>query len=867
MARAYARFFEQIPIDPAWERTIRGSAERGALVYVLRNASLVDYLALQHLTRRLGLPRIAFANELGPAIEPVSGRALLSWAGLASPRASAAARLRDAVTSGYSAVLFMKVPPSVLARAGQPGLRGRREGSELLATLVELQRRDDREIMLVPLTLLWSQRPERLGFSVVDTVFGPVDFPGEARASLQMLLNFRNTALRAGEPLSLREFLAHEASADDESVTRRLTYALLRRVERERRAVVGPMQKPADRLREEVLRSPKLQAIVRDLAGPGAEQRALLTEKARAMLRELQAEPDPQTLKGLELVADPLVEQLYAGVDVDLEGLERVRDAARRGTVILLPSHKSHVDYLLISYIFRKNALQAPIIAAGDNLSFFPLGPIFRRAGAFFIRRSFKGDRLYTAVVDAYIRRLIRDGFSLEFFLEGGRSRTGKLLAPKLGLLNMVVSAALSLEGRTVSFVPISIGYERMMEEGAYARELSGGAKRKEDVAALLKLGSVLREKYGRANVQFGRVISLAEVLQTQSSPGGVVSPAKRRALVMRLGHQAMSEINRVTAVTPGSLVAMALLCHRGRGLPHAELVDQCARLTRLVQRLGARTTPSLTGGRQGELRPHAIREAAIVYVRGGLVRQHVPGDTLTARGRARAKIYSGDDVIYSVADERRLSLDISKNLIIHLFVDRALIAVALLAPEGPPTPCAEVRERVHSLSRLFKLEFMFRADAPFDTIFDEVLADMQRVGELAIDGDLLGLGPGHEGLDGRGWITFYAAVMRNFIEGYRVAARTLRLLVRGPMLARDLVQRALRVGEQMYMAGEISRSEAVSQPIFENALGAFVDQGYLVKHDGKLALAESFASDLAAEAIEAKIASYLLRRSSEGHA
>lgn len=248
-------------------------------------------------------------------------------------------------------------------------------------------------------------------------------------------------------------------------------------------------------------------------------------------------------------------------------------------------------------------------------------------------------------------------------------------------------------------------------------------------------------------------------------------------------------------------------------------------------------------------------------------MRQHVPGDTLTARGRARAKIYSGDDVIYTVADERRLSLDISKNVIIHLFVDRALIAVALLAPEGPPTSRAEVRERVHSLSRLFKLEFMFRADAPFDTIFDEVLSDMQRVGELVVDGELVGLGPGHEGLDGRGWITFYAAVMRNFIEGYRVAARTLRLLVRGPMLARDLVQRALRVGEQMFMAGEISRSEAVIQPIFENAFDAFVDQGYLIKHDGKLVLAESFASDLATEAIEAKIAGYLLRRSGEGHA
>src|SRR4029077_1613919 len=123
-----------------------------------------------------------------------------------------------------------------------------------------------------------------------------------------------------------------------------------------------------------------------------------------------------------------------------------------------------------------KHGLASPVIAAGDNLAFFPLGPVFRRAGAFFIRRSFRGDKLYAVVVDAYIRRLLRDGYAIEFFLEGGRSRTGKLLPPQVGLLNMVVEAALGLGDRPVSFVPVSIGYERMMEETEFLRELSGEA-------------------------------------------------------------------------------------------------------------------------------------------------------------------------------------------------------------------------------------------------------------------------------------------------------------------------------------------------------------------------------------------------------
>lgn len=854
VGRVYERLLREIPVDDAWTRTLERAAARGAVVHLVRNVSLLDLLALDHLTRRFGLPRIGFANELG------------AWLGPEALRGSAPERLRETVAAGGSALLFMKRPPTVLARASATH-RGRNEGSELLRVLVELQRSMAGEIVLVPQTLLWTHQSERLGFSLVDTIFGSADFPGELRAAVQLLANYKSSVVRAGEPVSVREFLHQDqdGSNDDARASRRLTYALLRKVERERRTVLGPVQKPTDRVREEVLRSPKLQATLRDMAGPGEKARALLEDRARKMLRELEATPDPGMLRGLETLAETLAEQVYAGIDVDKEGFERVREAARRGSLVLLPSHKSHVDYLLLSLVMRKHGLAVPVIAAGDNLAFFPLGPIFRRAGAFFIRRRFKGDRLYTAVVDAYVRRLMRDGHAIELFLEGGRSRTGKLLPPKLGLLNMIVDAALSLEGRTISFVPVSIGYERMMEEGAYARELSGETKRKEDAAGLLKVGAVLREKYGRTNVQFGQILDLGDFRRAAAGTDhGPLPPAKRRALVNRLAHRVMSEINGATAVTPGSLVATALLCHGRRGLPHAELVDHCRRLVKLVERMGARTTPSLTRG-PGDMRESAIREAVLLYARGGLVVQHVPGDTLTRKAKRRARIYTGDDVIYTVPDEARLMLDLSKNIIVHLFVDRALVSLSLLAPKGPPAPRADVKERVQSLSRLFKLEFIFRADAPFDRIFDDTIAGMLAEGELAERGDDLTFGPGHDGLDGRGWITFYAAVLRSFLESYRIAARALRGLVRAPLAEKELAPRALRIGEQMFLGGEIERSEAVCQTTMENAFAAFVEQGYLTRQDGKLALAESFASEEGAAAIEGRVAGYLLRRAGEG--
>jgi glycerol-3-phosphate O-acyltransferase len=849
VGRVYEQFLAEIPVEEAWKASMARAAEQGVVVHVVRNMSLLDLLAIDHLTRRFGLPRVGFANELGAWLGPELGF---------GPKE----RLRRTVEAGGSSVLFLKRPPSVISRVG--GSRPARSGSDdCLRYLLELERNQPGRIVLVPQTLVWTHRPERLGFSFWDALFGPADFPGELRAAAQLLLNAKNSVIRASEPILLRDFVATEGGDDNATLARRITFTLLRRVERERRAVLGPAQKPADRLREEVLRSPKLQAILRDLAGPSPSARALLEDKARRMLRELETRPDPQVLETVALMTEILTERVYAGVDVDKEGLERVRDAAKRGSIVLLPSHKSHVDYLLLSLMLRKAGMVVPCIAAGDNLAFFPIGPLFRGAGAFFIRRSFRGDRLYTAVVDAYIRRLMRDGHAIEFFLEGGRSRTGKLLTVKLGLLNMVVEAALGLESRTVSFVPVSIGYERMLEEGSYARELSGGPKRKEGVAALIRLGSRLHEKYGRANIQFGNIIDLADMRAAVGAQGTTVTPAKRRALVNRLALRVISEINRATAVTPGSLVAMALLCHGRRGLSHVELVDECARLTKLVQHLGARTAPSLTRDPGDDMREAAVREAVQIYTRGGLVRQHVPGDTLTGAARKRGRDYVGGDAIYTVPDEQRLMLDISKNIIIHLFIDRAFVAVAMAMPPGTPAQKQPLRERFLSLARLFKSEFVFRPDTPLERVFDDAVADMVLLGELSPAGSALAPGPGHHGLDGRGWLAFFAAVVHNFLEGYRVAARALRALTRGPLTEKELLTRALRVGEQMFLAGEIERSEAVSQPVFQNAFLTFVEQGYLQRSTDKLALFESFVSEAAVQTIESRVTAYLARQPS----
>jgi glycerol-3-phosphate O-acyltransferase len=844
LARLYRSLFDHIEVDDAWLRAVRDAQARGTVVYVLRNLSVVDFLALDYLTKRHDLPRIRFANDLGLyVLEPLRQ----GWLGAIRSRTPEAetADLVRAVESGASAALFLKRPPHVLEGPS----RGKIEGDHLIRALFDVQRRSGVRTLLVPQVFVWSRSAGMRGSNVVDSLFGSSEWPGTLRSTVQFLANWRHATLRAGEAVDLTDFLAREAGgATDDVLVRRLTYTLLRRVERERRSILGPARKPAERLREETIRSPRLQKVIADMAGEGAKERAVITARAMAMLRGLQADLDMNAIAALDQVVAGAAAHLFSGVEVDEPGIERLRELAKEGTLVLLPSHKSHMDYVILTWLLYRHRLPLPLVAAGDNLDFFPMGPVFRKAGAFFIRRTFAGDRLYAAVVDAYVRRMLKEGSPLEFFLEGGRSRTGKLLPPKLGLLSLVVDAALGVPTRTTWFCPVSIGYERFIEEKAFVRELSGGEKHKENVSGLVRSVDVIVGRYGVLSVQFGRPLSLTDVLteidaKATTEDLATMTPPRRRAVISRLAYRVMNEINAITAVTAGSLVATALLTHGRRGLPHSDLETTCDRLARTLHSKGARFSPSLADAeRPGAIRRGALREAVDLFVRAQHLQAH----------------HVGDDVIYVVAPEARMSLDLAKNVIVHFFAPRALVATALLAAPGPPLAFATIRERVLALSRLFKYEFTFRADAPFERIFEEEIAAMEAEGELARV--VLKPSEGASGVvpmgdDGRAQLVLYAQILQNFIEGYRVAARGLTSLLRGSVASKDVVKRAITAGERMFLAGELSRREAVSRPLIENAYASFADQGYLDRKDGKLTLTASYATPSAVATIETRIA------------
>ncbi|MGB8222025.1 MAG: 1-acyl-sn-glycerol-3-phosphate acyltransferase [Polyangiales bacterium] len=834
----YRRFFSHIGVDENWSRGVREAASKGVVVYVMRSLSFLDFICLDFLLKKFGLPLVRFVNDLGLWIlEPFGkGERRLSL----RRQIPEAAALERTVGDGYSALLFLRRPP----KFGSKARRGRELEVDLIATLVAKQRTSSQPILLVPQTFVWSKQAGTASPSLLDLLFGPVQWPGRVRVLFQFLLNYRDARLRSGEPFDLRSFLARHPDLTDTDAADKVRYALLRRMERDRAVVLGPMKKTPARIQDELLRSPRLRVQIERYANEKGISYAKAENVARKQLRRLCARQSLFIVDLLHRFLTWVWSKMYDGVVLDKEGLERVREAARDASLVLLPSHKSHIDYLVLSDQLYGNALMPPLIAAGENLSFWPIGVLLRRGGAFFIRRTFHGDSLYPALVEAYVRKLLAEGFTIEFFLEGGRSRTGKALPPKYGLLSMMFDSATKLNGTKVKLVPISIGYERIIEEHSFVHELSGGDKQSENVGDLIKSSSILRSKWGRLYVQFGEIIDFDEFKrETIQRTGDQVSnadpdaPEQQRNAVRALAHKVMYSINEVTVVTPAALVATALLSHRKRGMTRASLVSACHDLLSTLVGMRARIAQQLRIG-EDRIREDTIDEALHLFLDARLIVAH---DT-------------GPEPIYTIDSERRIALEYYQNTIIHFFVPRALISAALSVNTEQRAKISRLNARVQQLSRLFKHEFIYRTDATFDQIFDDALRDMTRDGEIEVDDGYIQAAEGVL----RHRLERYAVMLQTFFESYLLALRGAEIVLDGPIPKKDWYKRTLALGQQMYLSGEIERRESLSKLKLETALKALQDYRLVHLNGEILERGDEVESVADLHALEPKLTGFL---------
>ncbi|MDH7452169.1 glycerol-3-phosphate 1-O-acyltransferase PlsB [Luteimonas composti] len=593
--------------------------------YVLEDYGLSNALILDRACRETGMP-----SPLRPLPGDPLGR----------KRAYVALSRRNA-----SAALALAT--------GQPPPK--KTHSESLARLLEAHREDPAlDVQLVPVSIFVGRSPDKASgwFSVLFSENWAI--VGRFRRLLAILLNGRDTLVQFAGPVSIRDLLAEDLPP--ERSVRKLSRLLRTHFNRLREAVIGPDLSTRRLLIDKVLSSAQVKEAIADQARRDSSSPEEAWKKAHAMAYEIAADYSHPVVRSASFLLTSVWNRIYRGVLV--HHLDSLKAAAPGHEVIYVPSHRSHMDYLLLSYLLYTKGIVPPHIVAGINLNLPVIGPILRRGGAFFIRRSIRGSALYSAVLAEYVAQLIAGGYSIEYFIEGGRSRTGRLLQPKGGMISMTLRAYLRQPSRPVLFQPVYIGYEKLMEGSSYLDELSGKPKEKESIWALLwSIPKVLRQNYGQVVVNFGEPIPLADLLAEHAAEwdGKPLTdedkPDWLSHTVDAAAERIQVNINRAADVNPINLLAMALLSTPKHTMAEADLLAQIALSKTLLAEVPYSDRVTVT--------PHSPREIVAHGEEIGVLRRiaHPLGDVL------------------SVGDDDAVLLSYFRNNVLHLFTASAWIA------------------------------------------------------------------------------------------------------------------------------------------------------------------------------------------------
>ncbi|KAI1845870.1 hypothetical protein JX266_007957 [Neoarthrinium moseri] len=575
-----------------------------------------------------------------------------------------------------------------------------------------------------------------------------------------------------------------------------------------------------------------------------------LQEVAEKLTNDMICKFESKTfIRGAYYLCTQLLTRAYhQGIHVSSEEVLRLRKvaeeaAAKKQSIIFLPSHRSHVDYVSMQLICYRLGLALPVVVAGDNLNFPVVGSFLQHAGAMWIRRSFGNDSLYTTLVQAYIDTLLQSGYNFECFIEGGRSRTGKLLSPKFGILSFIMDSVLSGRVEDAIICPVSTQYDKVIETEGYVTELLGVPKKKENLADFLSGGSsVLSLKLGRVDVRFHEPWSLRRYIDEQLTkltkvPDDLTartpeSAAVRQKLLRTMGYKVLADINDVSVVMPTALIGTVLLTLRGRGVGKPELLRRVEWLTNRVR---------AKGGRVAHFGNAPLSE---VVERG-----------LDVLGKDLVGVVQGlPEPTYYAVD--RFQLSFYRNMTIHLFISEALVSASIYTrvkqgggPANQEIPYNELRDQVLFLSSLFRGEFIFPSDGLAVNLEKTVVGlENDRILTLKRDGDgkivAVGLSD-EERMAGRENYDFYCFLIWPFIEASWLAAISLMGLAPPLGVATDdawigvakAQNSAQLLGKTLYHQGDLSYFEAVNKETLKNSYQRFEEEGiiYAVKSkDGK---------------------------------
>ncbi|UVJ45127.1 glycerol-3-phosphate 1-O-acyltransferase PlsB [Pseudomonas sp. LS1212] len=585
--------------------------------YVLQSPSLSDLAVVDSECTKAGLPRPVLPVAVGTLLEP-------------------------------AAFFYLTPEPDWLGRQDK---RGAPPTLSRLVAAISEQVEDDAQI--IPVSVFWGQSPASESSPWKLLFADSWAVTGRLRRLLSILILGRKTRVQFSAPIHLGELIKQDKGHER---TVRMTQRLLRVHFRNlKTAVIGPDISHRRNLVKGLIHDPLVRQAIADEAE--REKISLVKAEAQALRygNEIASDYTYTAIRFLEVVLSWFWNKIYDGIKVN--HIEGVQGIAQGHEVIYVPCHRSHIDYLLLSYLLFRNGLTPPHIAAGINLNMPLIGSLLRRGGAFFMRRTFKGNPLYTAVFNEYLHTLFTKGFPVEYFVEGGRSRTGRMLQPKTGMLAITLRSFLRSSRMPIVFVPVYIGYERVLEGRTYLGELRGASKKKESIFDIFKVIGALKQRFGQVAVNFGEPIKLAEFLD-QQQPGWreqehspQFRPAWLNETTHRLGQKVARHLNEAAAINPVNLVALALLSTSKLALDDramARVLDLYLALLRKVPYSPHTTLP------QGD---------------GRALIEHVKGmDLLSEQSDALGKILYLDE-------HNAILMTYYRNNVLHIFALPALLA------------------------------------------------------------------------------------------------------------------------------------------------------------------------------------------------
>ena len=758
--RLPVKFFvksQSIPTDPIKDLNINRLAP---VLYVLPYNSKIDLMVVQSLSRKYQLP------------DPLDG-----------------IKTNNGILPAY---IYIDKGPGIFASKQQ-----KKKSIEILRQYIMAHQQNPQlDVQMLPVSVMFSRAPDKEGRKKLS-----LQVLGGTRKFLKMCFSGRDCYTRFSHTVSLKNFALSIENEKIPELAHKLSRVARIHFSKQRMASVGPTLPIRQQMLKMLLNSQEISDAIQE----EAKSKNISIEKARknalSMLNEIAANFTYRALKITDYILTWAWNRLYQGLKVT--HADPIRELAQKGhEIVYAPCHRSHMDYLLLSYVLYRQGLVPPHIAAGINLNFWPAGPIFRRLGAFFIRRSFRGNKLYTSVFRKYLAELFIRGYSVEYFIEGGRSRTGRLLDPKTGMLMMTIQTLLRGDPRPISIVPVYIGYEHVLEVATYAKELRGAAKQKENLWQTLKAFFKLK-KLGLGYVNFGDPIPLNQFL-TQNvpnwreaiEPSGTLRPNWLTPTTNLLAKGIMESINSSAAVNAMNLCSTFLLASQQNALTKQQLIEHVNYALILLKSVPYSNLVTVPEQRAEQLFEHAKQMGKFVI-------------TTDQAGE-----------IVSLTQEQAILMTYYRNNIQHLLIIPAIIARIILKQNRISKD--ELIEQVKLIFPLIKAELFIYYEE------EQLLDYISKLLQCLDDINLINFTPERITVNYLKLtsLQLLASISKDTLQRYVI---TFSLLQKDPTISRANLEKESRlIAERLSVLHGINAPEFFDKGVFSTLVSTLKDLGYL---------------------------------------